>query len=140
MKHVRTARGYQSLTVEGTTVDGTPREVSNELADKLEKAGAEYGVKVLVFDKAEDAAEGIQHRAAQSGQAPDLSAGIAIVTGTGAPVETTPEGASAPEAVDGQELGDADQGGQPNPDQPNTPAVSAKSGKPAKGATTTEGN
>lgn len=151
MKHVRTARSYRSLTVDvGTednpkqlTVTGEPLEVSDENADKLEKAGASVGVEVLVFDEADDAREGTVHRAARSGVAPDLSAGIAVITGTGDPVSTpgtTPDGGEPEQA--GQAAGGTatptDTGGAA--DQPSTPAVSARSGKPAAGTTTTEGN
>lgn len=144
MKFVRTARSYRSLTVdvdgETETVDSEPRKVSNELADKLEKAGDEHGVTVLVFDAdteegTAEAFEGVQHRAARSGVAPDLSAGIAVITGTGDPVTSrvmSDEPGDEPEQA-GQAAGDAGDAGGSSADQPNTPAVSGKSGKPAKG-------
>lgn len=86
MKFVRTARGYQALTLEDVTVTGRPSEVSDENATKLEKAGAENGVTVLVFDSLDKASEGLAEATRLGVATPDLSAGVSAITGTGAPV------------------------------------------------------
>jgi hypothetical protein len=137
MKYVRTARSYQALNAEGETVTGTPVKVSNEKADELVKLGAEHGVEVLVFDadNERDAAfEGVQHRGAQSGVAPDLAAGVAAITGTGDPVESpcvTPDG-------DEPEQAGQDASGQPDPalDPPATGTTTTR----GRRAATTEGS
>lgn len=93
MKYVRTARGYQNLKLEDTTVTGTPQKVSNELADQLVAAGEQHGVEVIVYDSEDDAQAAA--RSTLTSVTPDLSAGVAAVTGTGDPVQTpgtTPEG------------------------------------------------
>jgi hypothetical protein len=101
MKYVRTARGYQSLKLDDElTVDGTLQEVSNDNADKLAKAGDEYGVPVLVFDSEDEAREALGEVPFTVGsRTPDLSEGVAAVTGRGAPVQTfggTPDDNSPP--------------------------------------------
>ena len=125
MKFVRTARGYQALTHEDETVSGTPREVSDELAKKLEKVGAEQGVTVLVFDSAEKAGEGLSTARRVGVATPDLSAGVGAVFGTGDAVQSpgvTPEG-ETPE-----------QAGGTAPVTTNTPAVTAAQGTTGKDA------
>lgn len=105
MKFVRTARGYQSLKHGEHTVTGQPLEVSNDDAKALEKLGAENGVTVLVFDKREDAQEGLSTAVKVGVAAPDLSAGRAAVFGTGDPVQTlgVAEGGGEPEQADAQD-------------------------------------
>lgn len=97
MKFVRTAKGYQALTLEDVTVTGTPQEVSNEKATALEKAGEDAGVTVLVFDSSDEAREGLSTARALGTAQADLSAGVAAVYGTGDPVQ------SPGTAVDGDE-------------------------------------
>lgn len=93
MKHVRTARGYQALVVpkgadskEKVTVTGTAQEVSNELAEDIEKHAELAGVEVIVTDDAPAAGDA----PALATSTPDLSAGVSAVSGTGDPV-TTPD-------------------------------------------------
>lgn len=145
MKFVRTARSYRSLTVDvGTednpkqlTVTGEPLKVSDENADKLEKAGAENGVTVLVFDSQDEAGEGVVHRAARSGVAPDLSAGIAIITGTGDPVSTP---GTTPDGDEPSQAGQAADPGSSDPTDPAATGTPAPATRGRSGSTTTEGN
>lgn len=94
MKHVRTARGYESLVVthdgKQHTVSASPLEVSNEAADAIQTAAEGAGVAVVVGDSAEEVAgSSVQPQ-------PDLSAGVSAVSGTGDPV-TTPGTTTEPD-------------------------------------------
>jgi len=100
MKYVRTARGYQSLTLGEFTITGTPLEVSNETAEKLVAAGEEHGIRVIVSDEADETAQGDAVVTAT----PDLSRGTSAVTGTGPAVTNGEDGPvpvdAAPDATD----------------------------------------
>ena len=105
MKYVRTARGYQALKLEddNLTVNRDPQEVSNELAEKVEKVAEEAGVPVVVVDSDDNDAVKELHVSARSltKPTPDLAAGVAYVTGSGDPVQTpglTPEGETPAQA------------------------------------------
>lgn len=89
MKYVRTVRSYQALTItEGEktlTVNATPQEVSDENAKAIQKAADQYDVAVEVSDTEPDPAT---VRTPLATSVPDLSRGVATISGSGAPVET----------------------------------------------------
>lgn len=96
MKSIRTRLGYEEVVVDGKTEDDDriliTREaqvVSNEEAERLEKAANRVGVELKVEDyvEGEDGAEG-GNPAPRVVQTPDLSAGVSAVSGQGAPVST----------------------------------------------------
>lgn len=102
MKYVSTRRGYQSFRhSEGDdgVLTSVPTKVSNDAAEELEKLAAKHGVELLVVDEKDTTEEEVEAARARAvaGRPADLSAGIAAVTGTGAPV-TTP---TAPASVEG---------------------------------------
>ncbi len=102
MKYVSTARSYQALRYgegdDAGVVDATPRKVSNEKAEEIEKLAEKAGIAVRVVDEADhDAAveAGELVGAARNGATADLASGTSYAVGTGDPVlspGTTPEG------------------------------------------------
>jgi transcription elongation factor len=103
MKFVRSARGYKALKLEDHTVGRDPVKVSNEDADKIQKAADEYGFEVVVVDADDDAAvaELYQSTGQLTKPTPDLAAGVAYVTGSGDPVQSpglTPDGGTPEQA------------------------------------------
>lgn len=101
MKFVTTAQPYRRLVLETDdngeptkVVSGTPLEVSDADADTIVKLGESAGVAVRVTDKAEEADTSTPVVQAT----PDLSAGVAAITGTGAAVNTTDDTSTGDDA------------------------------------------
>lgn len=97
MKLVRTRNAGQAVTVPDArdesktlTIGRVPVLVANDAAEKYADVAATVGVALAVTDAPEGTTEDAEATGQPSGVVPDLSKGIAAVTGTGDPVQHNP--------------------------------------------------
>lgn len=104
MKLVRTTRTYEAVTLpdekregETLTIGGVPIPVADAHAKKYEQTAAEVGVALTVTDAPDDGDGDAPTAREVDGVTPDLSAGVAVITGRGDPVpfNPTPSGDTA---------------------------------------------